>query len=137
MSHNDHTAIIDLTGEVRATDLDRLRFSLRLADGRTIFGHYEPKHEPVVLEALGNHSNRHLRIIGVGQFAAGNGHVEQILSVTQIELIGSGPQFPDDIPIWERIAQNGAAVPTEAWTGVPPDLSANVDKYLYGAKDSL
>jgi hypothetical protein len=137
MSHTGNTALIELTGEVRGTDLDSLRFSLRLADGRTISGNYEPEHERAVLEALGDHSNRRLRIIGVGQFAAGNGNVERILNVRQIELIGSDPQLPDHNPIWERIAQSGAAVPTEAWTGVPLDLSANVDKYLYGAKDPL
>jgi hypothetical protein len=77
MSHTGNTALIELTGEVRGTDLDSPRFSLRLADGRT---NYEPKHEQVVLEALGDHSNRRLRIIGVGQFAAGN------------EKIGANPQ---------------------------------------------
>jgi hypothetical protein len=37
-------------------------------------------------------------------------------------------------PIWERLAAIGAAVPADAWTGVPSDLAANVDEWLYGQK---
>jgi hypothetical protein len=36
-------------------------------------------------------------------------------------------------PIWEVAAEIAAAVPDEVWASVPPDLSKNLDHYLYGA----
>jgi putative addiction module CopG family antidote len=39
----------------------------------------------------------------------------------------------DDPPIWAVIARIGESVPTDAWAGVPTDLSKQVDHYLYGA----
>jgi len=36
-------------------------------------------------------------------------------------------------PIWEAAAEMGRTVPEEEWAAVPPDLSRNLDHYLYGA----
>ena len=38
-----------------------------------------------------------------------------------------------ELPVWERIVEIGAAVPSEDWARVPRDLSKNLDHYLYGA----
>jgi hypothetical protein len=38
-----------------------------------------------------------------------------------------------ELPVWERIVEIGAAVPTEDWARVPRDLAKNLDHYLYGA----
>ena len=126
---------IDLTGEVRSTDLDGRRFTLRLPDGRKVPGYFDPDHEAVVLEALGEHSSRRLRVIGTGEFAPEDGSLQQILSVERIELIGP-EAAPPTVPIWERFASIAASVPDEAWREVPSNLSSQVDRYLYGRKNS-
>lgn len=36
-------------------------------------------------------------------------------------------------PVWEIVAEIGAAVPDSEWAKVPRDLAKNLDHYLYGA----
>jgi hypothetical protein len=134
---SSYSDLIDLTGEVRATDLDGLRFALRLEDGRKITGRFQPEHEKVILEALGGHFSQRMRVTGIGEFAPEDGTLKQIVDVKQIELIGPELAPERDIPIWERLASIGAAVPEDAWNDVPTDLSENIDHYLYGRKDRL
>jgi len=126
--------VVDLTGEVRATDLDGLRFTLRLEDGRKVTGRFRSDQETVVLEALGEHFSRRMRVVGVGEFAPEDGTLKQIVAVDRIELVGPEVASDGDIPIWERLATIGAAVPGDAWNDVPTDLSTNVDDYLYGGR---
>ena len=132
---SSYTDLVDLTGEVRATDLDGLKFTLRLQDGRKVAGRFKPEHETLVLKALGEHFSRRMRVKGVGDFASEDGTLKQIVNIDQLELIGPELASEEDIPIWERLAAIGAAVPGDAWNDVPTDLSANVDRYLYGMKD--
>lgn len=127
--------LVDLRGEVRATDLDGLRFTLRVEDGQRVIGRFKPEQEAVLLEALGEHASRRMRVVGVGQFAPEDGTLKQIVDVEQIEVVEPPPVvLSGEVPIWERLASIGAAVPGDAWETVPNDLSANVDQYLYGAK---
>jgi hypothetical protein len=35
-------------------------------------------------------------------------------------------------PVWESVIELGESLPPEVWDGVPKDLSANLDHYLYG-----
>jgi hypothetical protein len=130
-----YTDNVDLTGEVRATDLDGLRFTLRLEGGGKVIGRFKPEHEAVVLEALGEHSSRRMRVIGVGEYTPEDGELKQIVNVERIELIEPELLSEGDIPIWERLASIGKAVPQDAWDNVPTDLSVNVDRYLYGRND--
>src|SRR5262245_2108288 len=58
---------VSLTGEVRATDLDGLKFSLRLDDGNKITGRFKPEHERTILDALGEHASRRIRVVGHGE----------------------------------------------------------------------
>jgi hypothetical protein len=125
--------LIDLTGEVRGTDLDGLKFILRLKDGRKVPARFEPDQERIVLEALGEHINRLLRVVGEGEFSP-DGSLVQIALVDHVELIEPETLPVQKQPIWERLATIGAAVPAEAWNDVPTDLATNVDQYLYGTK---
>jgi hypothetical protein len=38
------------------------------------------------------------------------------------------------VPIWERLEAIAAAVPADAWTGIPSDFAASVDEWLCGQK---
>jgi hypothetical protein len=129
-----YTDPVDLTGEVRGTDLDGLKFTLRLPDGRKIPGRFEPDQELVVLEALNEHTKRQLRVIGQGEFSPDDGSLIQIVSVDLVELYEPTVRTPPERPIWERLSAIGAAIPAEAWKDVPTDLATNADHYLYGTK---
>ena len=65
----------------------RTKFILRLADGRKIAGRFKPEHETVVLEGLGEHGSRLMRVIGLGEFAPEDGALKQILDIKSIEMI--------------------------------------------------
>jgi hypothetical protein len=127
-----YSDLIDLSGEVRAMDLDGLKFTLRLADGRKIAGRFKPEHETAVLEGLGEHGSRRMRVIGHGEFSPEDGALKQILDVTSIEMVGPEAVAKGAPPIWERLASIGTNVPADTWDAVPTDLSANIDHYLYG-----
>ena len=129
-----YSDLIDLSGEVRAMDLDGLKFTLRLADGRKIAGRFKPEQETAVLEGLGEHGNRQIRVIGRGEFAPEDGVLKQILNVESIEMIAPEVVEVDTTPIWKRLASIGADVPKDSWNAVPADLSKNVDRYLYGGR---
>jgi hypothetical protein len=126
--------VIDLTGEVRSTDLDPLNFTLRLDDNRKIPGKFDPSQEAVITEALREHATRRLRIRGRAEFSSLDGSMRRILSVDEVRPLAVGEaQFdPSAKPIWEVLAEIGARVPAEEWAKVPRDLSEHLDHYLYG-----
>jgi hypothetical protein len=126
---------VDLIGEVRATDLDGLRFTLRLSDGRKVTGRFKPEHETVILEALGEHFSRRIHIKGTGEFAPEDGKLKQIINVEWIEVVGSDDGTAEGTPIWERLALLGSNTPEDVWNDVPADLAENVDRYLFGRKE--
>jgi hypothetical protein len=130
-----YSAAVDLTGEVRLADLDTRSFVLRLLDGRNIPGRFKPHQEALVVEALSEHATRRLRVVGIAEFVHEEGPLQQITSVERIEVLEAAALATAEVPIWERLAAIGAAVPADAWQSVPRDLSINVDKYLYGGKE--
>jgi hypothetical protein len=127
-----YTDVVDLTGEVRATDLDGLKFTLRLQDGDKVMGRFKPEQEAVVLEAIGEHLSRRIRVSGLGEFEPADGSLKQIVDVDRIELVGPATATAHELGILERLALISAAVPKDAWKDVPTDLSINLDNYLYG-----
>ena len=127
---------IELVGEVRATDLDGQKFTLKVQDGSKVIINFRPEHEQTVLEALGEHSSVRLKVHGVGEFNPDDGSLQQIVEVDHFELTKTGkPEPVKEPPIWERLASIAKTVPDDVWQNVPADLSANLDKYLYGKKD--
>jgi hypothetical protein len=77
-----------------------------------------------------------MRVTGVGEYTPEDGELKQIINVERIELIG--PELVSDVgvPIWERLAWIGEAVPKDTWDNVPTDLSVNTDRYLYRRKNN-
>jgi hypothetical protein len=125
---------VDLIGEVRATDLDGLKFTLRVDDEERVIGRFKPEQETVLLEALGEHARRRMRVVGIGQFAPEDGTLKQIVEVERIEVVEPSGAPSTEPPIWERLVSIGTAAPSNAWETIPTDLSANVDHYLHGGK---
>lgn len=128
---------IEITGEVRATDLDGKRFTLRLPDGRKLAARFKPEQEQIVLEALGEHLKVRINVRGLGEFNGVDESLRQMVSVDEIALIMPAESSPQAVtPIWDRLASIGRAVPEDAWRDVPKDLASNIHAYLYGKKDS-
>lgn len=126
---------VTVTGEVRAADLDGLNFTLRTSDGNKIRGKFTTEQEPLITSALREHGSQRLRVSGIAELKPPDGAIERLVSVEEIRLQAPGETaFVEDArPIWEVASELGAALPDEAWAGVPTDLSKNVDHYLYGA----
>ncbi|MBU2550917.1 MAG: hypothetical protein KKB20_21075 [Proteobacteria bacterium] len=127
--------LVDLTGEVRAADLDGLNFTIRLEAGvKGIPGKFEPEQEMQIIEALKDHTTCRLNIIGVAEFLNRDGSIKRIFQVDKTNLRPFTEKDFDDTaqPIWELVSEIGAQVPEKEWEKIPSDLSKEVDHYLYG-----
>jgi hypothetical protein len=126
--------LVNVVGEIRAADLDGRNFVLRLDDGRKVPGKFEVHQEALITDALRDHATRRLRIKGLGEFVRDGGGLKRIVRVDEVKALAVGePEYdPTAKPIWQIALELGATVPDEEWAKVPPDLSVNLDHYLYG-----
>jgi len=127
--------IVDLTGEVRAADLDGLNFTVRLDEGFKIPGKFEPEHEPEIIEALKEHTTCRLKIKGTAEFAHKDGSIKKLIRVDEVNVrpIEDAQRGKEAKPVWQMVAEMGASISREEWAKIPTDLSINSDHYLYGA----
>jgi len=128
--------MVDLVGEVRAAELKAREggsFTILVENGDSLPGVFTDEQEMSITEALHEHKQVRLRIVGLGEFEV-SGQLRRILRVDRLEErpAGETPFDPDAPPIWERIAEIGKSIPEEEWDKVPTDLAANLDHYLYG-----
>ena len=127
--------LVSVIGEIRLADLDGRNFTLRQDDGRKVSGKFEVHQETLITDALRDHATRRLRIKGLGEFIRNGGGLKRIVRVDEVKALAVGePEYdPTARPIWQIALELGATVPDEEWAKVPPDLSVNLDHYLYGA----
>jgi hypothetical protein len=125
--------IVDLTGEIRAADLDGSNFALKLADGTKVFGKFSPEQETLITDVLREHARRWLHVRGRAEFFA-NGQMKRLITVEALDVQLAGEKTFDAgaRPIWDIIEEIGAAVPSVEWDKVPRDGAVNLDHYLYG-----
>jgi hypothetical protein len=125
--------IVDLTGEIRAADLDGSNFALKLADGTKILGKFSPEQETLITDVLREHAQRWLHVKGRAEFFP-NGQMKRLVTVEALDVQLAGDKTFDAgvRPIWEIIEEIGAAVPSGEWDKVPRDGAVNLDHYLYG-----
>jgi hypothetical protein len=131
---NGSPALVNVTGEIRAADLDHGTFILRLSDGTRVRGTFSPVQEEVITGALREHASRRLHLRGRGEFQRG-GKLKRIVSVKHLSVKSTRekPYNATAKPIWEIAKEIGAQIPAEEWARVPTDLARNLDHYLYGA----
>lgn len=127
--------MVDLVGEVRAAELkarDGGSFLVLLENGDSLPGVFTDEQETRITEALHDHRQVRLRIVGLGEFET-SGQLRRLLRVDRLEErpAGETPFDPDAPPIWETIAEIGKSIPEEEWDKVPTDLATNLDHYLY------
>ncbi|MCX6645960.1 MAG: hypothetical protein NTY09_06350 [bacterium] len=125
--------IIEVTGSVRAADLDGLNFVIRTQDNLKIGGKFLPEQEGIITDALKNHDSIEVKAKGWGEFDPESGSLRKFSRIDSLET--ASPQEdeynPDAKPIWETIQEISKKVPMSVWESIPADLSRNVDKYLY------
>jgi hypothetical protein len=128
--------IVDLVGEIRAAELRSREggsFSILLDNGDLVSGNFTDEQEKSITEALHEHRQVRLRIVGRGEFEV-SGQLRRILRVDHLEerATGETPFDPKSIPIWDVIKAIGNSIPEEEWNEVPTDFASNLDHYLYG-----
>ena len=128
---------VDIVGEVRAASLkvrDGGSFTILLDNRESVQGVFTDEQETKITEALYQHKQIRLRIVGLGEFEP-SGMLSRLVRIDLFEMqpVGEIPFDPDAPPIWEVIAKIGESIPEEEWKKVPTDLSYNLDHYLYGS----
>lgn len=129
----EYTDVVNVSGEIRAADLDGGNFSLRREDGSKIVGKFAPTQEIQITEALKEHQSCSLQIEGVATFFP-TGEIKRIEQVEKLHIVSreQGEFDATAKPIWEIAQEIGKSVPSKDWEKVPKDGSVNVDHYLYG-----
>ena len=129
-SHEDR---VDITGEVLEADVRQGRFQTWLDDRTGVTVTFSPEQESEVTNALRDHRTLRLRVIGRGEFSA-QGTLLRIAHVDQLQLQPLGDVSYDATarPIEDLLAELAAEIPQEDWNTLPPDLTDNLDHYLYG-----
>jgi hypothetical protein len=131
---NGSPALVSVTGEIRAADLDHGTFVLCLSDGTRVRATFSPIQETMITEALREHASRRLHLRGRAEYHRG-GKLKRIVAVKQLRVKPAREKrFDRDArPIWEIAAEITATVPDEEWAKLPTDLAQNYKHYLYGA----
>lgn len=133
----EYTDVVNVSGEIRAADLDGGNFSLRREDGSKVFGKFSPEHEAQITEALKEHQSCSLHVEGTASFFP-DGQIKRIEQVDKLQIVSKErDEFDATVkPIWEVAREIGESIPQEDWEKVPKDGSINVDHYLYGHRKS-
>lgn len=126
--------LVDYTGEIRAADLDRGNFILKLADGAKVIGKFTPDQETTITDALREHVSVRLHVRGRAEFLREIGPTRIVsIECLSVEPAGEKPFDETAKPIWEIVAEISASIPDEEWEKVPSDLAKNYKHYLYDA----
>lgn len=125
--------LVDYIGEIRAADLDRGNFILKLDDGAKVIGKFSPDQETTITEALREHLSVRLHVRGRAEFLREAGP-RRIISIEclSVEPAGEKPYDETAKPIWEIAEEIGSLIPAAEWAKVPSDGAENLDHYLYG-----
>ncbi len=109
------------------------RFQLWVDDRTPVTVPLSPPEEDEVIEALRGHRTVRLQVIGRGEFSA-SGKPLRVTEVEEMRLHPVGEVGYDATarPIEDVLAELAAEVPEEDWERLPPDLTDNLDHYLYG-----
>ena len=129
-SHQDQ---VNVVGEVLEADLKKGRFQVWLDEKTGVTVAFSSQQEGEVTNALRDHRTLRLRVIGRGEFSA-QGKLLHIPQVERLQLQPLGESGYDATarPIEDVLMDLADEVPEEDWKRLPPDLTDNLDHYLYG-----
>ena len=128
-----YEAAVDLCGEVLEADVRHRRFQLWVDGNTSVLASFDEAQEETVTTALKEHRSVRVRVAGRGEHSASG----QILRVPQVERLDvvepSAREYDTSVPpIEDVLAAIAAEVPKEEWDKLPPDLSDQLDHYIYG-----
>lgn len=128
-----HEGPVEVAGKVGEADVHRERFQLWLDSETCVKASFSPTQEDEVTKALREHRTLRLEVMGRGEFSP----TGKLLRITQVEDLRSRPagELSYDAtapPIEDLLEELAAEVPEEDWQKLPPDLTDNLDHYLYG-----
>ena len=129
-SHEDQ---VDITGEVLEADIRHNRFQIWLDDTNSVTVAFTPEQENEVTTALRDHRTLRLQVRGQGEFSP-EGNLVRVPRVDELRLqpVGEVPYDATARPIEDVLAELAREVPQEEWNRLPPDLTDNLDHYIYG-----
>ena len=132
----DGTKLLDVTGEVLEANLRERHFQLWTDESNHVSVSFRESEEADVTRALKEHKAVRVRVKGSGEVAP-NGkplNITQIeeLSIQPVSEVPAAPLGRAARPIEEIIQELAAEVPQAEWDRLPPDLTDNLDHYLYG-----
>jgi len=129
-SHQDQ---VDITGEVLEADVRQGRFQIWLDEKTGVAVTFSPQQEDDVTQALRQHRTLRLRVTGRGDFSP-EGKLQRVSEVQELRLQPAGDRpYDAAAPAIEDVLHGLARqVPHEDWGNLPPDLTDNLDHYLYG-----
>lgn len=127
-----HPATIELSGHVLEADVRQKRFQLWI-DERTVVGAtFTEEQEGLVTSALKEHHSTRVTVYGQVDMSP-QGRPIRFIRVDRVSTY-EGDLLPDlsAQPIEDVLTEIAAQVPAQQWAKLPPDLTDQLDFYLYG-----
>jgi len=128
-----HETRLDVVGEVLEADVRRGRFQIWPDERTCINVAFSPDQEAQVTTALQDHRSLRVRVVGVAE-STPDGMMVNVSKVERLALepVGEASYDSRARPIEDVLAELARDVPEKEWRELPPDLSENLDHYLYG-----
>jgi hypothetical protein len=128
-----YEAQADLVGEILEADVRQRRFQLWVDEKTPVTGPFPPEMEDRVTTALREHRETRVRVRGRAEFSP-QGRPIRILSLDSWEMapIEGGAAAVSAPRVEDMLQDLASEIPVEDWKQLPPDLSSNLDHYLYG-----
>jgi hypothetical protein len=125
--------VVDAEGEVFEADVHQRRFQLWKDSQNAVTVSFSEEQEEKVTTALKEHRSLRLRVIGRGEYAP-DGRLLKIMHVQSLDIVQTqDSEYDSTTPAIEDVLMSIASeVPQEEWDKLPPDLTDDLDHYLYG-----
>jgi len=124
---------VDVIGEVLEADVRQGHFQVWPDDETCVAVTFSTEQEAQVTNALREHRTLRLQVIGRGEFSP-QGKALRVKHVEALRLRPTEEVSYDTTarPIEDVLAELAREIPENEWEKLPPDLTDNLDHYLYG-----
>ncbi len=125
--------VVDTEGEVFEADVRQRRFQLWKDNQNAVTVSFSEEQEEMVTTALKEHRFLRLHVVGRGEYSP-DGHLLRITGVQSLDVVRTQDSEYDSAipPIEDVLSSIASEVPQEEWDNLPPDLTDDLDHYLYG-----
>lgn len=127
-----HPATVELTGHVLEADVRQRRFQLWIDDKVAVGAPFTEEEEGFVTSALKEHRSTRVTVRGQADMSPQG----KPIRFTRVDRVStqSDEVLPDAgaRPIEEVLAEIATHVTVQQWAKLPPDLTDQLDHYLYG-----